>query len=114
MVRKQEKHADTLYRGNKEDITLEVIRDEPTSDRLTVQCSFCDRRFEIGRSSLRNERALARKMHCAVTETTLASTTGDNLAIPDASPSVVVPSTGEGRRYLKDMCKVDEFILFSP
>ena len=79
MVRREEKHANTPYSGSREDINLEVVCDEPTSSRITVQCSVCDRRFEIGRSTLRNERSLARKMHCAVpTETTLTSATNVN------------------------------------
>jgi hypothetical protein len=117
MVRKDEKHSNTPYSGNRDDINLEVIDDDPASSKITVQCTVCERRFSIGRTSLRNERQLARKMHSAVepssTATLASATSAENEpAAPHAQPSIAVSSrVAEERSYLRDLCKVDKDIL---
>ena len=117
MVRKDEKHSNTPYSGNRDDVNLEVIDDDPASSKITVQCTVCERRFSIGRTSLRNERQLARKMHSAVEPSSAAALASaasaeHEPAAPDAQPSIVVSCrVTEERSYLRDLCKVDKVIL---
>ena len=126
MVRQAEKHDSSVpYSGSRSDVDLEVLADDPSSSRIQVQCTVCERRFTVGRNSLRNERMLARNAHCPdpshpSSSTTLGmpSTAADGVEPPpsthgagSAQSSVIVPGTGEGRRYLNDYCKVNDWIL---
>ena len=118
MGRLADKHSSAHYSGSRSDVDLEVLTDDPSSSRIQVQCSVCQQRFEIGRSSLRNERMLARKIHCpeppsgcTLTLPSAGVAEGAHSSAESPTMSVIVAGTGEGRRYLKEYCDVDDWIL---
>jgi hypothetical protein len=112
MVR-QAKHSTAVYSGSRSDIDLQIISDVDTSSQITVQCNICQKQFSIARSSLRNERLLARKAHSTgvPSSAVIPHSSACDSVWHSMQPSTVVPSTGEGRCYLKDHCKVDKCIL---
>ena len=114
MVRQGDKHSTVQFAGERNNINLDVVSTDPTTNRITVECNVCHRRFGIGRSSLRNERQLARKLHSSPVTSAVSLTPTSKSATPagvTAQPSTVVAATGEGRRYLKGYCKVDDVVL---
>ena len=113
-----------LHHGPRDEVKLTVTTDDPSSERIDVQCSVCDKVFNIPRTSKGRELYNAKAVHCkpAVSGSTLSTATtiafhkqpssatwvpaGEGIV----SSSMVVPSTCEGRRFLKH-AKVDDVIL---
>ena len=122
MAPQQNRHdCSVTYTGPRNDIDLEVISEDPTSNQIEVQCTVvgCERRFTIGKGSLANQRMLARKAHWVQQPPSATTPSWTTVAewcrrcdqSEDVPPYTVVPSTGEGRRYLSEWCKVDKVIL---
>ena len=116
------KHTPILYVGDRADIDVRVITADCTCPRVELQCSVCGCRFFCARTSIRNERALARKAHhsegpAPSSSTTMATPTAHENsakahtpAVSDEALAIVVSSSGEGGRFLKDS-KVYDVIL---
>ena len=80
MGRQDDKHSTVTYSGDRTDIDLEVISDDPTASRIVVQCTACGGRFSIGRTSMRNERLMARNFHCGRPPSSEATGQGSTIA----------------------------------
>eukprot|EP00966_Prymnesium_polylepis_P050045 1158614-Prymnesium_polylepis.2 len=115
-----------FHHGPRDGVTLTVVTDDPSSERIKVQCSVCDKVFSIPRSSKGREVYNAKAVHCKPvnkpvsssaisTATTLAcherpSAATWHTTVADNMSPMVVPSTCEGRRFLKH-AKVDDVVL---
>ena len=102
-----------LHKGSRNEIDLEVVRDEGGSV-IHVLCNCCQREFSIPKPSLAKERQRARNLHCtsAPVESDshlLASSSADD-QLASSAAATVVPAEKEGRRYLKHL-EVDDAIL---
>ena len=101
-----------LHEGCRNEIDLEVVRDDANEHLIDVSCTCCQRVFSIPRSSLSKERQRARDLHCTPTsaegESTLLAPSSAN--VPSGASASVVPSGGDGRRYLEHL-GVDDVIL---
>lgn len=119
-------HDTTIFHhGPRDEVTLTVTTDDPSRERIQVQCSVCDRVFSIPRNSKGREVYNAKAVHCKPVNKPASSTAisaATTLAFPaQASPfptlghteeddaPMVVPPTPDGRRFLK-WAKVDDVI----
>ena len=122
------------HKGRRDEIDLKVITDDRFSERIEVQCTVCDKRFRIPRSSKRQEISKARQVHydrCSSAtlgdltrvislSSSTPSSAGSSVFMPDqhVPSSVVVPPTTEdgkidacaGRKFLK-LAGADDIVL---
>ena len=114
MVHQNEKHNTVPCIEDRNSVDLKIIDDDPDRRRISVQCSACGGQFWIGKASLRNERLMARNFHCNNSSSSQPVPVSSNAQTRDnvpVRPRIIVPASGDGRRYLRECCKVDDVIL---